>query len=227
MKEIIKPERIEVLKYLILHSKDAPWEAKNACVALIEASAGMTKSVFITTYSEKVAYGIEDMNCAFHGTHLNKLMELMGADFKFSHHDGYFSEPGKFQVGLCHGEEFTHTIWLSPILFDDAAEKVKLAEIKTTESPKSQKVMSVRGMRMFSGILLILALVAVFIIIWEPSSSRIFYFLMIGLASVIAIAEFILNRLYKKLKREQPFKFLHWIWLAVSLIYLLRLCGLF
>ena len=127
MKETIKPERIAALEYLILHSKDAGKEIKDICLALIKASDNLTKPVFFTSYSEKAAYDIEDMNCALHGTHLNKLMELMGTDFYFSHHDGYFSGPSEFTIGRYPGKRFTHTIWLSPVRFDKTAVGIEIA----------------------------------------------------------------------------------------------------
>jgi len=125
----VKPEQIQALKYLIFCSKDAGSETKKTLFALIDASEGLTKSVCYTGYSQDISYGIENLLCSHHATHLNTVMTLIGTNFNFSHHDGYFVKSGKFKIELKPFKKITHTIWLSPESYDKKAVEISEKQV--------------------------------------------------------------------------------------------------
>jgi len=125
--------QINALKYLILVSPDCGQETKKACFALIDASEGLTKPVFFTGYSEDITYGVHGMCCSHGKTHLDALMHLMGMEFKFSHHGGYFISPGNFQSKLKRWKKYTHTIWLSPQTYERQATEIPLKKVKAVK----------------------------------------------------------------------------------------------
>ncbi len=125
----VKPEQLQALKYLILHSKDAGPETKKALFALIDASEGLTKSVCYTGHSQDITEGIENVLCCQHATHLSTIMTLIGTSFDFSHHDGYFAKLGKFKIEIKPFKRYTHTIWLSPESYDKKAVEISEKQV--------------------------------------------------------------------------------------------------
>jgi len=115
-------EQIDVLKYLISTSKDAGEETKKACLALINASQGLSIPVYFTGHSKDISFGVHNMVSAHGTTHLNEIMRLMNTKWRFSHHGGYFEKITKsFIVQMSNGHKYTHTIWLSPVRYDEKA----------------------------------------------------------------------------------------------------------
>jgi hypothetical protein len=133
MNALVSKEQINALKYLILKSQSSGPETKKVCFALIDASEGLTKPVCFTGYSEDITYGVHDMSSSLRNTHLGALMKLIGTNFEFSDHDGYFSKTGEFLTKIHPEEKRTRTIWLSSKPYDREAEKVTVEQVEAVE----------------------------------------------------------------------------------------------
>lgn len=127
--EAITEEQIKALKYLIYKSEDAGPETKKACFALIDASEGLTKPVCFTGYSADINSGVNNMISPLGSTHLNRIMEAMGTNFRFSFDEGYFDK-GEFKHEIRPGKNRTNTIWLSAEEHDKQAREVSSDEFE-------------------------------------------------------------------------------------------------
>jgi len=126
-------KQIKALKYLVFKSKDAGPETKKACLALIDASQGLTKPVFFTGYSKDIYDGAHGIISGQGTTHLNQVMKVLGTEFVFSSHDGFFTAPGQFQSGSRIGEKHTRTLWLSSTECDSSASEISLDQVEAIE----------------------------------------------------------------------------------------------
>lgn len=147
MERQVSKEQIYTLKEIILRLHVSQ-ELKKIFFALIAASDMLTKPVFYTVYSARIAKGAHRV---IRGE-MRSAMWLIGADFnphpvtrssinetltnrqwKFSFHGGYFSE-GKFNSGETRpGKSSSYTIWLSLHAYDYEAMEVNSEEVKRVE----------------------------------------------------------------------------------------------
>lgn len=220
--------KIYILKHLIINSDDAGPKTKRACLALIDASDNMTKPVFITVFSKKAAYGIENLNCSSRNTRLYEKTKELDLPFHFSHHDGYFSESEGFKVGIYPGKKITHTIWLSSVSYDPGAAEATEEMIKRTGLPGlANRIPLSQKMRALEKIIIIFALAVIALIIFAPRDSRMPGPFIIGMSLVIFVAMLGFNYFAKKFNRERRYRLALWCWLLIAAAYLLKVCGLF
>ncbi len=135
MKKKVTKRQLDILKFVILNSRDCGDETKKACLALIDASEKLTKSVFCTGYSEDITFGLHNMLSLNGKTHLDSKLSQLDTKLKFSHFGGYFHN-GKL-INYCReGKKYTHTIILSPYYYGSermievTAEQVEAIDLK-------------------------------------------------------------------------------------------------
>jgi hypothetical protein len=124
----VKEDRVEALKFLINESQDAGAQIKRILLALIEASDGLTKPVYFTDFTKRVACGISDVLDQKSDVHLKKLFCLLGTKFQFSSQFGHFDSRG-FRSLTYPGKLYTVTIWFSPFMYDRSAKEVTSKQI--------------------------------------------------------------------------------------------------
>lgn len=136
MTKRITPNQVKALLYLILRSSDADSECKKILFAMIKNSGNLTKPVYFTTHSKKVADSIDRLLCYDHKTYLNEIFMVMGSDFRLYHHNGSFSELGQFQADYSLKKKIAYTIFLSVEPYDDDALEIrpdKVTNIRLTD----------------------------------------------------------------------------------------------
>jgi hypothetical protein len=136
---MITEKQLQALKYLIIKSKDASDFSKRICFFLLDKSDLLTKPVCTTIIENKEIsreqvndfnHGNHDMRSFGGSTHLHALMGVTGSPFYFSGHCGHYSKGGLWDTT---SDEYSGTIWLSPISYDHHAHKL-IFDIKVIDS---------------------------------------------------------------------------------------------
>lgn len=127
--------QINVLRYLIIKSRDVKPIAKKLALYLIAVSRGLTREVRFTVTegvrswtredAEAVASGFHDMRSSGGTTHLSVIMTGMETDFHFDHHIGTFCADD----GECRylpNNILSYTVWLSNIAYSRTATNLRV-----------------------------------------------------------------------------------------------------
>lgn len=143
---MVTDKQIAALKYMIFISKDGREMAKKILFCLINKSERLTKDVYFTlTQKEdwlnreevdrnaRSVGAMQSVNCS---THLNEIMEVLGADLRFSVHYGHFSSVGSFNTegmfpsareGDRADAPMRYTFWLARKLYSRSATEVAVS----------------------------------------------------------------------------------------------------
>ena len=127
----MKQERVDSLKYMIRRSKGLNPEVRKIYCALLDASDGLTRPVYFTTFSSDFTSSVDvfiSLNEIEYLKNLNGMISLIGSDFRLHCHKGFFSGPGNFQDS--HPSSFPHTVWLSADLYDRSASEITKEQVE-------------------------------------------------------------------------------------------------
>lgn len=132
-------KQIAALRYLIANADVDSEMAKRILFFLLENSNGLTQEVAVSFFQDKGGYTAEEVGQAGHGigvmqsanstTHMNALMQLMGADMDFSIHYGHYDTSiGEFSTNgqFTGGKPLRYTFWLSQSQYGKNTQQLKI-----------------------------------------------------------------------------------------------------